>query len=93
MYFSFTDGADYTSFQLQQFTFSSGAQFGDKLCHFTAVVDDDILEGNEYFIVFLSSFEPAFLADGSLQATVTINPDPADCKLAARIVNSYTEHT
>lgn len=83
------DGADYTSLHLQEFTFASGALFGDKLCHFIEVVDDDILEGSEFFTVTLSSFEPAFQAGGSMQATVTINPDPADSKFT---LNSVAYH-
>ncbi len=64
------------------------------MCHTIAVVNDDILEGSEVFTVTLSSNEPAFLGNGSTQATVTINPDPADCKLtlkSAGFVSTYTK--
>jgi hypothetical protein len=73
-----TNVADYTAFQFVSFTFLSGAQAGEEQCHFTPVVDDDILENSESFSITLFSSEPAFLESSSTQATVTINADPAD---------------
>ena len=81
IFFPCIDVADYTAFQFVPFTFLSGVQAGDEQCHFTPVVDDDILEDSESFFVTLSSNEPAFLGSSSTQATVTINPDPADSML------------
>ena len=46
-----------------------------------AITDDDIFEGSEVFFVTLTSPEPAFIGSTLARATVTINPDPADCKL------------
>ena len=83
----FIDVADYTAFQFVPFTFSNGAQAGDEQCHFTPVVDDDILEDSESFFVTLLSTEPAFLGSSSTQATVTINPDPADGTLSFKCVS------
>lgn len=61
-------------------TFDEGAASGDEQCHRVAITDDNILEDSEVFFVTLTSNEPAFLGNNLTRATVTINPDPADCK-------------
>ena len=58
-------------------TFDAGTVSGTEQCYSITIVDDDILENNETLSVTLSSNEPAF---SLVQATVTINHDPADCE-------------
>ena len=45
------------------------------------IADDNILEGSEVFLIQLQSSEPFFLGSNLTQASVTIYPDPADCKI------------
>ena len=63
-------------------TFNDGLVSGDEQCHQVIITDDSILEDREIFFVTLTSPEPSFLGSNLTQATVTIHPDPADCKLA-----------
>jgi hypothetical protein len=45
------------------------------------IIDDSLVEDNETFVITLTSPEPALIGSILSQATVTINPDPADGKL------------
>ena len=72
-----TDTEDYVAFQFVSLTFDAGTVSGAEQCYTITIVDDNILENNETFSVTLSSNEPAF---SLVQATVTINHDPADCE-------------
>ena len=76
-FFLSIDTEDYSAFQFVPLTFGAGTVSGNEQCYTVAIVDDNILENNETFSVTLSSNEPAF---SQLQATVTINHDPADCE-------------
>ena len=57
-----------------------GAVYGNELCYNVTIINDNILEEDEVFFVLLSSTEPAFLGSNFMQATVTINHDPANCE-------------
>ena len=84
MYFvisSCTDIADYIAFQFASLTFNASSVFGDEQCHRVLIIDDNVLESSETFFVTLTSPEPAFLGSNLTHTTVTIHPDPADCKL------------
>ena len=74
----FTDTEDFISFPFVPLTFNDGSISGDEQCHLVIITNDNILEGSEVFFVRLTSPEPAFLGSNLTQATVTINPDPAD---------------
>ena len=77
---SLVDVEDYDAFQFVSLTFDEGAVRRDEQCHTVTITNDDILEDSEVFFVTLTSNEPAFLGNNFTHATVTINPDPADCK-------------
>jgi hypothetical protein len=63
-------------------TFDAGTLSGTEQCYTVVIMDDNILENNETFSVTLSSNEPAF---SRVQATVTINHDPADCEYMIKL--------
>ena len=58
--------------------FEVGSVSGDEQCYDVVIIDDSVVEDSEIFFVTLSFPEPALILS---QATVTINPDPADGKL------------
>ena len=75
------DTEDYVAFLLVPLTFDKGSVSGDEQCYDVVIIDDDLVEDNEIFFVRLTSPEPALLGSTLSQATVTINPDPADGKI------------
>jgi hypothetical protein len=79
--FTSIDTEDYVAFQLVSLTFDVGSVSGDEQCYDVLIIDDDLVEDNEIFFITLTSPEPALLGIILSQATVTINPDPADGKL------------
>ena len=84
-----TDTEDYIAFQFVPLTFNAGTVSGTDECYTITIVNDNVLENNETFSVTLSSNEPAF---SLVQATVTINHDPADCEFV-RIMLLTQTHT
>ncbi len=76
-----TDTEDYIAFQLVFLTFIEGSVSGDELCYDVTIIDDNLVEDNEMFFITLTSPEPVLIGRTLSQATVTINPDPADSKL------------
>lgn len=82
----YADIEDFIAFPFVSLTFNNGSVFGDEQCYRVVTTDDNILEGSEIFFVMLTSPEPAFLGSNLTQATVTIHPDPADCKLDITLI-------
>ncbi len=81
LHFILIDTEDYVSFLLVLLTFDEGSISGDEQCYDVVIIDDNLVEDNEIFSVTLTSPEPPLLGIILSQATVTINPDPADGKL------------
>ena len=76
-----TDTEDYIAFQLVPLTFVEGSILGYEQCYDVVILDDSLVEDSEIFFVTLTSPEPVLIGNILSQATVTINPDPADGKL------------
>ena len=74
-----TDGADYQSITNAPVVFMSGDPLGMTACQNVPVIDDNVVEAEETFVVSASSSDPVIISPTS-QAEVNITDNDGESK-------------
>lgn len=81
MLYCFSGFQDYSSISLNTLTFPSGTVTGDTRCFTVGILDDTMVENDEFFTVSLSNHHGAVVSGGSIQIIIEDNDGMAirDC--------------